>query len=292
MSNPFPRGDVDTSTARAFAARTRHHGAPLRRDFLKRVDGERSPVETLMNASRGVGGGRGGRTRLAVLLTALWVNSSDDHSSTRPARWWAEMIGEPDPSAAARKITTTLRELDRRGFLALTENAGGTPPTVTLLDERGGGEPYVRPDGTTGAYFRIPEQLWTTGLIARLSGPGLVMYLATLYYHHRDDHGVAPPVWFVGKSFHARHGLSEDTRLDGLRNLEDNGAVYVDTVSIDNTGNRGQRTYSRRLFTLLPAYEPPLPQSLPPYGSTAPGAESSARNSTGTVPPRKRRSAF
>lgn len=291
MSNPFLRGDVDTSTARAFAARTRHHGAPLRRDFLKRVDGERSPVETLMNASRGVGGGRGGRTRLAVLLTALWVNSSDDHSSTRPARWWAEMIGEPDPSTAARKITTTLRELDRRGFLALTENAGGTPPTVTLLDERGGGEPYVRPDGTTGSYFRIPEQLWTTGLIARLSGPGLVMYLATLYYHHRDDHGVAPPVWFVGKSFHARHGLSEDTRLDGLRNLEDNGVVYVDTVSIDNTGNRGQRTYSRRLFSLLPAYQPPLPDSLPPARRSSTPDKSAPTDATPEPPRRRRRDA-
>ncbi|QIK50253.1 hypothetical protein G8C36_23300 (plasmid) [Gordonia terrae] len=289
MSNPSLRGDVDTSTARTFAARTRHHGAPLRRGFLMRLDGERSPVETLMNASRGVGGGRGGRTRLAVLLTALWVNSGGDYSSTRPARWWAEMIGEPDPVAAARKITTTLRELNRRGFLVLTEGAGGVPATVTLLDERGSGEPYTRPDGTTGAYFRIPEQLWTTGLIARLSGPGLVMYLATLYYHHRNDQGVAPPVWFVGKSFHERHGLSEDTRLDGLRNLEDNGAVYVDTISIDNTGNRGQRTYSRRLFTLLPAYEPPRPESLPPADDA--DSQSSTR-SGGAGPPRERRTAF
>lgn len=292
MSNPIPRGAVDASAARAFAARTRHRGAPLRRDFLMRLDGERSPVETLMNASRGVGGGRGGRTRLAVLLTALWVNSSGDYSSTRPARWWAEMIGEPDPSTAARKITTTLRELNRRGFLALTEGAGGVPATVTLLDERGSGEPYTRPDGTTGAYFRIPEQLWTTGLIARLSGPGLVMYLATLYYHHRNDQGVAPPVWFVGKSFHERHGLSEDTRLDGLRNLEDNGVVYVDTISIDNTGNRGQRTYSRRLFTLLPAYEPPLPDSLPPALRSNTRDQSVPLDTTPEPTRRRRRSAF
>ena len=266
-------------TAQTFAGTTAHRGAPVRRAFVTRQDGE-SPtgLEAVMRAARGgAGGGRGGRTRLALLLSLWWVNSMPPYSSQRPSSWWAELIGMNDPVKGPRTIAANFQELARRGFIAIEPGEPGMANVVTLLDDHAQpGKPYLRPDGKHGSYFRVPQELWTTGAIARLSGPGLAMYLIVLSYHHRPtgiEHppgeGIrtptAPPVWFSPKGFSERHGLSEDTRLAGIRDLRDAGIIEVETEHIDvqNQSGSGHRRFRRQLLTLHPLYVPPLPGRAP-----------------------------
>lgn len=246
-------------------------GAPVRRSFVMRTDGANSPLEELMRAARGgAGGGRGGRTRLALLLSLWWVNAKPPYDSTRPTSWWAELIGIDDPVRGSRNIAANLKELARRGFIDITAGSPGMPNTLTLLDDRSRERgPYLRPDGTSGAFFRIPEELWTTGAISTLSGPGLVMYLMMLYYHRRPESAqytpgvgsrvvAAAPVWFSPNSFRQRHGLSEDTRLAGIRDLQNAGIVHIDNVPVDTSGPAGHRRFRRQMLTLNPQFTPPL----------------------------------
>jgi len=227
-----------------------------------------------MSAARGKsGGGRGGRTRLALLLSLWWVNSKSPYDSTRPASWWADLIGITDPDRGSRTVTANMHELARRRFVTIDAGDPGMPNTVTLLDAMGTGEPYVRPDGTTGPFFRVSEQLWTTGVIGELSGPALVMYLMMLYYYRLPTESApiegrrrvpsAPPVWFAVKGFRDSHGLSEDTRLAGIRALKEAGVIEVDSGSVDSSGAAGHRRLRRQLLTLTPKFEPPLRSAAP-----------------------------
>lgn len=271
--------------AKDFAAGSLHRGAPVRRSFLKRADPDRAtPLEVLISAARGKsGGGRGGRTRLALLLSLWWVNSQDPYDSNRPASWWANLIGIADPNRGARTVTANMHELARRRFVKIDAGDPGMANTVTLLDDMGTGEPYARPDGTTGSFFRVPEQLWTTGVIGELNGPALVMYLMMLYYYRRpeatdstDRQRVQPahPVWFATKGFRDSHGLSEDTRLAGIRALEEAGVIDIDSVSVDSSGATGHRRFRRQLLTLTPRFEPPLPSAAPEPSPTSAGRNS------------------
>jgi hypothetical protein len=260
-------------------------GAPVRRSFVKRSGaGEVTPLEVLMSAARGKsGGGRGGRTRLALLLSLWWVNSTHPYSSSRPASWWAELIGISDPHRGPRTVTANMQELARRQFVKIDAGAPGMANTVTLLNEMGSGDPYVRPDGTTGAFFRVPEQLWTTGVIGTLNGPALVMYLMMLYYYRRPVQidptesrqrvSAASPVWFSARGFRDSHGLSEDTRLAGIQALQEAGIIEINSVSIDSSGASGHRRFRRQLLTLTPKFEPPLPGAAPKAGSTSETSE-------------------
>lgn len=268
-------GSLPRHAAKDFARGTTHMGAPVRRAFVKRSHPDQAtPLEVLMSATRGKsGGGRGGRTRLALLLSLWWVNSKNPYDSSRPASWWADLIGLPDPDRGSRTVTANMHELARRRFVTIAAGDPGMANTVTLLDDTGTGEPYIRPDGTTGPFFRIPEQLWTTGVIGALNGPALVMYLMMLYYYRlpaesdpaQDRRRVpsAPPVWFSTKGFRDSHGLSEDTRLAGIRALHEAGVIEVDSVSIDSSGAAGHRRFRRQLLTLTPKFEPPLPSAAP-----------------------------
>lgn len=284
MTQRMERSAPSRRTAQTFAGTTARLGAPVRRSFVTREGESPTGLEAVMRAARGgAGGGRGGRTRLALLLSLWWVNSVPPYSSQRPASWWAELIGMGDPVRGPRTVAANFQELARRGFVAIEPGEPGMANVVTLLDDAARPDtPYLRPDGKSGSYFRVPDRLWTTGAIARLSGPGLAMYLIVLAYHHRPigvEHppgqGIrtpaAPPVWFSPKGFSERHGLSEDTRLAGIRNLRDTGIVDVVTEHIDvqNQSGSGHRRFRRQLLTLDPLYVPPLPGRAP---SSSPAA--------------------
>jgi len=272
--------------ARDYAAGTLHMGAPVRRCFVKRVHPDQAtPLEALMSATRGKsGGGRGGRTRLALLLSLWWVNSKSPHDSNRPASWWADLIGITDPGRGSRTVTANMHELARRGFVTINAGAPGMASNVTLLDDMGTSEPYVRPDGATGSFFRVPEQLWTTGVIGELNGPALVMYLMMLYYYRLPTSDTdseksrrrippSPPVWFSTKGFRDSHGFSEDTRLAGIRALQEAGVIEVDSVSIDSSGSSGHRRFRRQLLTLNPKFEPPVSRTAPATVSAVPARQ-------------------
>lgn len=285
MTEPPHQQPVSPRTAQAFAAASAHMGASVRRSFVLRSgEGQNSPLEDLMRATRGgAGGGRGGRTRLALLLSLWWVNSKAPYTSDRPNSWWGELIGIADPIRGSRTVAANLKELARRRFILITPGEPGKANIVTLLDDQGRtGMPYVRPDGKDSPFFRVPEQLWTTGMIARLSGPGLVMYLMLLYYHRlpaaaESDAGQrtrvpsAPPIWFSPNSFAERHGLSEDTRLAGIQDLRNAGVIQVDSQLMDTVGPSGRSRFRRQFFTINPPFTPPLRGTVPTRSTRAPG---------------------
>lgn len=230
-------------------------GAPLRVGFFNDKAG-RYPLASLMSSTSGKGGGgRGGRTRLALLISALWVASGGDHSSTRPASFWARLLGLDDHlERGARNINATWAELANRGFVRQSHGPHpGALSTITLLNEVAPRPTrYEIPKGSGGdLYLRIPEAFWRSGQLAspELTGPGLAMYLIALRTHQlaRDKDSLT----FPATSFKERYGLGESTRKKGLANLEDLGIVDRVHVLVDNSGGMGHRLRPRNVYQLV-----------------------------------------
>ena len=265
--------------ARAVSARMgrrRGHGAPVRRAFLLADGAALSPMSSLLSgrtAARG-GGGRGGRTRVALYLTLLWVLAGEGdgetapHSSTRTWRAWAELIGLEDPAGAGtRAVRAAARELGERGFLvhAPADNSRDSA-TLTLLREDGSGSAYGIPNPRvepSDRYFRVPEAFWTQGLLAGLTGPEIAMYLIALDFHRTDR---PEDQLTFGQSFISDvYGLGDTSRRKGLARLVEGRVLWVDTVAQDSAGGRLGRLSPRNVYQIAPSWRPPEPAT--PTGS-------------------------
>ncbi|CAD6015847.1 conserved protein of unknown function (plasmid) [Agreia sp. COWG] len=236
-------------------------GAPVRDAFFTAVreDNAYHPLARLINARAGSGGGRGGRTRVLLYLSLLWVASGGEHTSQRPASFWADLLGLPDPmGAGSRAIRSNWDELEQRGFVSIVRaDVSGDPPIVRALKEDGSGDRYTIPTGRTGdTYRRVPEAAWRSLLHETgLSGPGLCMYLVSLRTFGQTRGGA---LTFPRSYFRREYGMGESTRKAGLRNLVDLGVLQEEGVSIE-TGSGGPRLRGRTQYTLLQIYEPPAP---------------------------------
>ena len=240
-------------------------GAPVRRSLLLAEGQLKSPMSELlsgMNAPRG-GGGRGGRTRLALYLTLLWVLSGRGgpdvapHSSARPWRFWAELVGIGDPDdAGTRAVRAAGRELDTRGFVELTApTEHDRSATLTLKREDRSGVAYQIPDPKAGErYLRVPEALWTQGLLSRLSGPELAMYLLAIDLHRTD----APDASLTFSKPFVRdvYGLGDSSRRAGLAGLVDRDVLWVETRAQDNRGDRAGRLSPQNVYSIAPSWRP------------------------------------
>lgn len=235
-------------------------GAPVRDEFFHHdVDGVRQyPLARLMSSRSTSGGGRGGKTRVVLYLSLIWVAAGGDHSTDRPARFWAALLGLPDPDGAgARVVRSTWSELQARRLVEITpgEHAGAVP-TVRLLREDGSGRPYTIPDGRAGeTYRRIPEFAWRR-LFAEpeLTGPGLALYLVavrTAYRARRLEELTFPTAYF-----RTEYGLGESTRKSGLRNLTDLGVLVPHRRRMDDFGDSSRRARMRYVYDLLEDYAP------------------------------------
>ncbi len=216
----------------------------------------------LLSSTANGGGGRGGQLRLKMYLSLLWAASAEPYRVVRPARAWAALLGLPDPPGkGARRVQSTLRELADRNLVTL-ESRGGMPNVVTLLSDLGTGEPYEPPSATynrlrTSAapsdqlvqhqYFRVPSSVWTSGLMARLSGPGLAMLLI-LRSEQRSEDGL--PVWFSPSRAAARFGLSETTRRAGLEELRREALVTSVSQKLTESGGSLDVYRRRKVHTL------------------------------------------
>lgn len=174
-------------TAERLGRRT-GRGAPVRRSFLMDPDkkGE-TPLGTLMGSSGTKSGGRGGRTRLLLELTALWTASIDKREPDRERGTYAEKEGlsEKGKERFQRSYDAYRKKWDERSggdifytygaardwaeLIGLPDAAGGgarnirnakkdlqnrgflKPDTgakrITLLREDGSGDPYTPPSG-------------------------------------------------------------------------------------------------------------------------------------------------
>jgi hypothetical protein len=262
MSNSVdPELNVDLANA---LGTRRGTGAPVRRGFAQRpAPGRRSALGGLLSGAAAPhgGGGRGGRLRVALLLTLIWRLAAPPHSTTRPARYWADLLQLEDPDGAgARTIRNTIQELERRGFLRTVDRGPGHAPEVFLLSEEGGAGEYQLPyiqamDGESTSYFRVPEELWRSGVAAKLSGAALAMYLIAL-----SAGSDGRDFWFSPALFRERYGLGESTRKTGLAELVDHNILFVQTTSVDGTGGTGYRRFRRNVYTVGGPWRPDGPR--------------------------------
>lgn len=232
----------------------KRESAAVRRAFVERpADGGRSPLSLLMsgdNAPRG-GGGRGGRTRVAVLITLLWVIAREPYDSKRISRYWATLIGEDDPAGAgAHAVLDALHDLADRGFISL-DTSGTNRMLITLLRETGDRHSYSFPDPADhDSYFRIPRTLWTSGMIHEMSGRALALYLIVLSHAGWGER----EFWINQTLFAERYGLGETTRKKGLRELVDLGVLDIASVSRSLPGELSGRTFRRNIYVIAPAF--------------------------------------
>lgn len=249
--------------ARRLGTKRRDSGAPVRNLFVADDrDGVKPPMAKLLSASPTGGGGRGGQLRLKLYVSLLWVCAAAPYEVIRPGRAWAGLLGLDDPETrGARRVQEAMRDLQDRGLVRILDR-GGHASAVTLLSDFGTGHPYTPPSETynqikmSGAnaatlamhrYFRVPSSLWTTGLISKLSGPGLAMLLVLRCEQQGKD---GTPVWFSPDRALTRFGLAESTRRQGLEELRAEGLVTTMTRRLSESGDFIDVYRQRKVHTL------------------------------------------
>lgn len=259
--------------------RRRGLGAPVRRAFLVDPLGHGStPLGSLMSSGRSKSGGRGGRTRLLLELTALWTAGIDKTESERqrelrelgvdpeeawadrsggdifytigPARYWADLVGLPDAAeSGARNIRNAKKELQQRQFF---KNDTGAK-RITVLREDGSGKPYAPPDGRgENSFFRVPEPFWTDGLVSHISGPGLAMFLVFLSVGGNRP-GMA--MGFHESVIANRFGLSKSTRARGINDLKELGVISEALAGDSREWTPPAQSRLQPGFASVPGYE-------------------------------------
>ncbi|MCW2901983.1 MAG: hypothetical protein JWO67_4248 [Streptosporangiaceae bacterium] len=234
-SPPEPiRPSVDAMAAAESAQRRAKKDAPLRLGFLIR-DKVGQPDPPMARILRGGRGGRGGDVRLRLFLSLLWM-VRDVPELSFPARAWAELLGLDQPDTnGARRIKDALRWLDVNQFIRL-ERVPGRDSVVHLLDDIGLGRSYELPGAAYNrlredpeaarmhTYLKVPGALWTRGWMSILPGPAVAMLIVLLYESSRTD---KTWVWFSPSVADLRYGISEDTRVKGIRKLQQAGLIDI-----------------------------------------------------------------
>jgi hypothetical protein len=226
-----------TALERARAASRRARAtAQLRIGFISRQD-PNAPPPPLAKMLRG---GRGGQVRLKLLLSLLWFQTDGTQAVplAYPSQVWAELLDLHNPKdAGARRINEAQRWLENHGFITI-EARPGRPNRVTVLNETGNGAPYEPPgraanlmrntDKVSSHYYvQVPHEVWTSGYMSMLSGPGVALFLILLDQYGPGRITDPHPVWFSPTVLRDRYALSDDTRNKGMNDMRDLGLITV-----------------------------------------------------------------
>lgn len=261
----IPTDPLDTASAQALdaakkAARIARKRAQIRLSFISRPSYD--PQAPLPPLARSLRGGRGGKVRLKLLLTYLWMQTKDRGVALAyPAQVWARLLDLDQPeTAGARRINEAQAWLEKHDFIT-TQAQPGRANKVTVLSEAGDGSSYIAPGAAAKAlsndpdkarqhyYAQIPATFWTNGYIQLMSGPGLAMYLILLDQYALTN-GPLQPVWISPAAFKAYYGLSQDTRAAGIKDLTELGLVTTGRQSINPDDFDLERI--RNVYTLKP----------------------------------------
>lgn len=239
------------------AEAVKRDACPLRRSFVEREEGDTrlTPLSRLLR-TQDEAGGKGGALRLTLLMSIIWICAREPYSTTRVAAFWAELLGRDDPRGeGARTIRDCLHELEERGFIAL--RASGPKVEIILKNESGQDQPLgirqYRPPYELEPYIQVPRTFWTSGLVGRLSGAGVAMYLVSLALTRHDQ----TDFFLAGRFFEERFGISRSSRKRGLSELTDEGVLTVESVeSVDLVTFRRRR---RNVYTLSDTFRQRAP---------------------------------
>lgn len=181
--------------------------------------------------------------RLKLELSMLWLAARAPHELIYSARAWAVLLDLPAAEGrGARRVQDAVRWLEQNQFIDIMLRLG-QPSTVQLRSENGDGQPYELPGqaynrlrnnreaAEAHRYIQLPNEFWTNGWLAALSGPAVAMLLV-LYAELGQDPPATTDLWFSPRQADRQYGLSEDTRSKGLRELRATGLITARRKSI------------------------------------------------------------
>lgn len=241
------------------ASSGRRINIPVRHSFVRSATGETPPPLAKLIASRGA-------VALKLYLALIWRCSKEPYRAQYPARTWAKLLGLDDPAkSGARRIRDALENLQSHKLVRL-EKHRGDPTMVYLLQEDGSGREYNVPHASFQAaknkdaaaeheYFQIPQTLWVSGHLQRMSTPALAMLLVVM----EESRGKNTPQWWSVDVFNKRFALKKDTRSTGAAELEKTHLLKVESKDLPpSPGVRVHftRKRTRRSYQLL---DPALP---------------------------------
>lgn len=230
---------------------------PVRNIFVaSSVPGTKSPMVDLYKGSS-----RGGATVIRLYLAILWRASRRPFEVTATASFWAALLDLKNPTTSgAVSVRRALEKLQSRGLIEYRSRQGmGT--IVTVFREDGRRAEYSLPSAAyrkakndtqrkRHSYLRVPIELWTSGVIQKLSGPALVMLLILLSEYSPTASGV----WFSETRFKDKYGLSSRTRAEGFRELKDRGIVLERSVPVfgqNVVGAKEKDLRRRKIYNVL-----------------------------------------
>jgi hypothetical protein len=149
----------------------------------------------------------------------------------------------PEPETnGARRVSAAFAWLAEHEFVRVIPHPGG-PATIYLNDERGNGERYELPatalkvkmergeePSRDDYWVPLPATFWTNGWIGVLPCAAIAMLLVML--DESAGAGRTTNLWHSPRQASERFALSQDTRTDGLLELEAYGIIDKKRSSI------------------------------------------------------------
>lgn len=291
----------------------RRDATPVRKVFVRAQSADENTEDTEGATSgsppliRLYRGGRSGVVAIKLFLALLWRNSSHPFDSDYTYSGWATLLDLEDPEGkGTRRIADAVRSLVDLGLVKV-ERPPGQPPRITLLAEDGRGGSYTLPGASYSnavknhrsekiksrhRYFRLNSRLWTTGRIQALPGPALVMLLIILTEWSTESR----EVWFSGKIFQERYGLSAPTRAAGIKVLRERRLIRVEHRALGQwpgatvfDPKRERQVYTLRGLALPPGIDPPPGIRAATTAGTTTGKQRLARKPVKSSPPIRKR---
>lgn len=206
----------------------RRRAIPVRKSFVQASGESKPPLARLVAR-----GGRGGGVPVKLYLALIWRCSAKPFTTDISARKWAALLDLEDPNTlGARRITEALNVLESEGLIKLIKRRG-EPSIIRLCEESGLGNEYSLPstahalardaDKPRHRYLKVPDSLWTDGLIQHMSGPAVAMLLILL----AEQQPNRKRIWWSTTEFPSRYRLTSTARSKGTTELEILGLLSV-----------------------------------------------------------------
>lgn len=260
--NSQPATGPETVVALIEKSGRKNSATPIRRSFVQPLERQEQP-----------GGGplarlvaRRDQRALVLYLMVLTLATKEPWDVRRHSRIWARVLDMGGSNSAPQAVSKAWKRLREVGLVHTERDKRLT--AVTILREDGSNKPYTYPDPTRRAdrYLRLPFAFWLDGWYQKLSLPAMAMMLVLL----AEKDGVVLPLDRVPDWY----GISRATAQRGLKELEDQGLLRINSVRRTEPLAPDGFTFDRHL-TLIGPLAKPAKWATAPASTT--GTESKAK---------------